>query len=77
MLITVQAVDLEVGDEIFEGNKPTKVTRLDKRICRHHVHVNDKDCYDNAAVVKVRLAQPKSDAEYYDQPLTQANLVLA
>lgn len=57
MIRTITANELEIGDTIFEGNKPTKVTRLDKERCKNNVHVNDKDCYGVNAEVRVQTAK--------------------
>ncbi len=46
--------DVKVGDVILEGGSTTKVTQVDTEICKHHTHINGKDCYDNATEVRVK-----------------------
>lgn len=46
--------EVKPGDTIVEGGSSTKVVTVDTEICKHHTHINDKDCYDNAAEVFVK-----------------------
>lgn len=54
------AVHLRLGDDIVRVDpkgrveKAERVTALDFKTCRHHVHVNGTDCYDVLAAVAVR-----------------------
>lgn len=41
------------GDVIYEGGNKTPVKKVDDEICKNHVHINDKDCYDIMAEVLV------------------------
>ena len=53
MYLHISAAELEVGHIIVEGKHETKVVQLDKERCKNHVHVNNKDCYDSIAQVKI------------------------
>ena len=46
--------DVVVGDIIIENGNRTTVTKVDFVSCMHKTHINDKDCYENAAQVRVQ-----------------------
>lgn len=46
--------EVKPGDIILEGGNRTTVTQVDTEICKHHTHINGKDCYDNAVEVRVQ-----------------------
>lgn len=46
--------DVLKGDVIIEGSNRTTVTKVDTEICKNKVHINDKDCYEGFAEVRVQ-----------------------
>lgn len=48
--------DVRPGDVILDGGNRTTVVKheVNPAGCRFKVHVNDKDCYDGAADVRVQ-----------------------
>lgn len=57
-------LDVKPGDIIVEGKTTTTtVTKVDTESCKNKVHINDKDCYEVAAVVQTRDGSSKSHSK--------------
>lgn len=50
----VNIADVRIGDVIIEGSNRTTVSKVDTSICKNKVHINDKDCYEGFAEVRVQ-----------------------
>lgn len=46
--------DIRVGDIILDGGNRTTVVKIDREICKHKTHINDKDCWENFSEVRVQ-----------------------
>ena len=53
-MIYKSILDVRVGDVIVEGGNRTQVTKVDQERCKNKVHINDKDCYESGAEVRVQ-----------------------
>ena len=52
------------GDVILEGSNRTEVRKVEYSPggCKHKVHINDKDCYEGFAEVRVQDKKESKDA---------------
>lgn len=46
--------EIQSGDIIIEGPNRTTVKKVDTETCKNKVHINDKDCYEAMAEVRVQ-----------------------
>lgn len=46
--------EVDLGDIILDNGGRTTVTKIDRNVCMHKVHINEKDCYEEFASVKVQ-----------------------
>lgn len=48
--------EVQSGDIIVYNGETTKVAKVDTKICKNKVHINEKDCYESFTDVIVRNA---------------------
>lgn len=46
--------DVQPGDTFTFNGETTTVKKVDSKICKNKVHINDKDCYESFMNVYVR-----------------------
>lgn len=50
-------MDVVPGDTILDGGNRTEVREVDTERCMGKVHINNKDCYEGFAEVRVQDAK--------------------